>query len=104
MLVADGEIGHGVTPGCWFGCPGASGASAGSNRGMSNLSRIGLRNGKVQAGSFPALPTLLGINLSGKAAAISQPTCKMVIVIAMTTSQRYPLRLRNKNLNNITHS
>src|SRR6266700_3182167 len=94
-------MGQGVIPGVCAGWPGANGASAGSRKGVSNISRIGFRNGKVQEGSFPAFCTLLGINLSGKAAAISEPTCKIVTPIARTTSKRYPFKLRNRNLTNI---
>src|SRR5437588_8722440 len=94
-------MGQGVTPGVCACPPGVSGTSDGSNRGISNLSRIGFRNEKVQEGSFPAFCTLLGINLSGKAAAISEPTCKIVIIIARSISRRYPFKLRNRNLTNM---
>src|SRR5258708_849282 len=91
-------MGQGVIPGVCTGWPGANGASAGSSKGVSNISRIGFRNEKVQEGSFPAFCTLLGINLSGKAAVISEPTCKIVIIIARIISRRYPFKLRNRNL------
>ncbi len=62
-----------MIPGCTGGCD-LSNCSDGSKRGISNLSRIGFRNWKVQDGSLPVFCTLLGINLSGKAAQIVQKT------------------------------
>src|SRR6266487_7209348 len=92
-----GEIGHCVIPGCTGGCD-LSNCSDGSKRGISNLSRTGFRNWKLQDGSFPGLLTLPGIHLSGKAATISQKTVKIVTNMAITTSQRNPFKLRNRNL------
>src|SRR4051794_6057932 len=65
---------------------------------------MGLRNGNVHVGSAPGLLTLLGMNLSGKAAPISQPTCANVTKIANTTNLRYPRRFRYKNLSSIALS
>src|SRR5690242_7702455 len=59
---------------------------------------MGLRKGKRHDGSFPGFCTLLGINFNGKVMAISAKTCVTVMKIASTTTRRYPLRLRNRNL------
>ncbi len=52
-LVWVSEMGHGDIPGVCGGPPGVNGASDGSNMGLSNLLRTGLRNGNKQEGSFP---------------------------------------------------
>src|SRR5713226_10461541 len=67
---------------------------------MSNQESMGFRKGKRQAGSLPGFCTLLGINLSGKAAAISQLTWRTVMIAASATRARRPFILRNKNLTN----
>src|ERR1051326_2866134 len=76
-----------------------SGWSVGSNCGRSNQDSTGSRKGKRQTGSLPMFCTLLGMNLSGKAAAMSLPTCSTVIITASKTSPRSPFILRYKNVN-----
>src|SRR5436853_5425118 len=97
------ETGQCKVGGCLGACPGC-GCSNGSSQGVSNLSRNLSKNGKVQAGSDPGLLILLGINLSGKAARISEPTRVSVSNIARTIRKRYPFRLRSRNLKNIIPS
>src|SRR5438552_3786894 len=93
-----GLTGH-CASGGGFGGRFGSGCRLGSSCGISNQDSIGFRNGKRQAGSLPTFCTLLGINLSGKAAKISQLTCSTVNITASTTRPRRPFIYRNKNLN-----
>src|SRR5262245_8678288 len=92
-------IGHctaGGTPGATLG----SRCRLGSSCGMSNQDSTESRTGKRQAGSLPGFCTLLGMNLSGKAAKISQLTWRTVMIMASTTRPRRPFILRNKNVTN----
>src|SRR6266849_6229836 len=60
----------------------------GSKMDLSKLLRIPSKKGKVQAGSEPGLLILLGINLSGRATARSEPTCRIVTITARRTRKR----------------
>src|SRR6266550_6971270 len=93
-----GLTGH-CASGGGFGGRFGSGCRLGSSCGISNQDSIGSRNGKEQTGSLPTFCTLLGINLSGKAAKISQLTCSTLNITTSTIRPRRPCVYRNKNLN-----
>src|SRR3989440_10182254 len=92
-------IGH-CTAGGIDGANLGSRGRLGSIFGVSNQDSIGPRKGKRHAGSLPGFCTLLGMNLSGKAAKISQLTWSTVMIMASSTRPRRPFIFRNKNVTN----